>query len=808
MLDSLRADAVFSCRQLARRKTTSAAAILSLALAMGACIAAFRLIDALLLRPLPIAAPERLYILSREVVMSGGSSTLQGWSYADFRRLRDAVKGQAELIGSFSSRMDLRYGSSGEMEKANVQYVSGWMFRSFGLRPALGRLVAEDDDLAPGAHPIAVLSYDYWTRRFARDPKILGSNLVMGRRFGIGNDIFEIVGVTAPGFTGTEPGMVADIFAPAMMSALMPRPEASWIKAFVYLQPGVAPEPVRDRLRAAFQAFSAPPSNQSLALLMEPAATGDSGTQKDYRRPLAALGLLVALVLLIACANVMNLATAQAASRAREMAVRISIGAGRWRLVQLVLVESVIVALLATAAGAWFAGWSAPFVVSRINPPDNPARLSLSADWRVLGFALALAAAVTLVSGLIPALRASAVRPMSALRGGENPHSRRRLMHALIGVQAAFCFLVLFAAGLFISTFDRLSHEFTGIDAARLLNLGVVAERAEPPEFWDQITERLRATPGVASAALADWPVLDGYSFGYNSISIGGSRPPKADAWFMNVAPGWLGTMKIPLLEGRDFNAGDTSPGVALVNQAFAKQFLNGENPVGRTFEVTGGFMREFRYRIVGLVGDARYRFMREPVLPVAYVPFLRQEIAGVARARVEGNFVVRTAGASPAMLRREITGARPGFRVSSIRSQEELIRDQTVRERLLAMLGLFFAVVALLLAGVGLYGVLDYSVFQRRREIGIRMAIGARAGDIARRVTQEALAMVLAGAAAGLALGISSVRYIQALLYQAKPADALAFPALAILAVALLAALPAALRAVRIDPAATLRAE
>jgi predicted lysophospholipase L1 biosynthesis ABC-type transport system permease subunit len=269
--------------------------------------------------------------------------------------------------------------------------------------------------------------------------------------------------------------------------------------------------------------------------------------------------------------------------------------------------------------------------------------------------------------------------------------------------------------------------------------------------------------------------------------------------------------MRIPLKDGRDFRANDTSPGAAIVNEAFSKAFFNGENPVGKSFERTAGGMR---YQIVGLVRDARYRNMREPILPVAFVPFQAIDAAGAPRPVSEGTFLVRTASSNPlalaATLRREVPRARPGFRVSNIRTQAEINLRHTIRERLLAMLALFFAIVALLLAGVGLYGVLDYSVLQRRREIGIRMAIGAQAADIARRVTVDVLSMVLAGALAGLALGMASVRYIETLLYQVKPTDlgVLALPTLTILTVALLAALPAVIRAVRIDPVAMLRAE
>jgi hypothetical protein len=265
---------------------------------------------------------------------------------------------------------------------------------------------------------------------------------------------------------------------------------------------------------------------------------------------------MVGLVLLIACANVANLMTAQAAARAREMALRVSIGAGRWRLVQLVLVESAILAFLAAAIGALFAWWSAPLVVSMINPPDDPARLALPADWRVLGFGFALTIAVALLFGLTPALRASAVKPASALKGGEDPHSRRRGMHALIAAQVAFCFLVLFVAGLFAVTFDRLSKQPTGFSAERILTLDAVAKPAQPPVFWNQVAEHLRTVPGVERVALAGWPLLSGNGWN-DSVSIDGGPPSDDLAYFLKVSPGWTETMKIPFIDGRDFRAND-----------------------------------------------------------------------------------------------------------------------------------------------------------------------------------------------------------------------------------------------------------
>jgi predicted permease len=814
-LNSLRADTVFGWRQLMKRKATSAAAILSLGLAIGACTSAFRLIDALLLRPLPVTDPSRLYGLSREGkdLVDGKPATFDGWAYPAFCLMRDAVKDQARLLAiSYSQRTDLTYKSDREMEKAYLQYVSGGMFGSFGLRAAAGRLFTESDDLKPRAHPYAVLSYGYWKRRFGQDPN------AVGRTFHLGEDLFEIVGIAPEPFTGTEPGTEIDVFVPMMMHPGVLRDDWTWLRILARLKPGVAVEPVRARLHATSLAFEEKRAQgftgmakESIAryldqtVVLEPAAAGASGLQKQYRRSLTALGVLVALVLLIACANVANLMTAQAAARAREMALRVALGAGRWRLVQLVLVESALLASMAAAMGALLAWWSAPFVVGRINPPDNPAHLSLPADWRVLGFGLAVTAGVMLLFGLAPALRASAVRPASALKGGEDPHGRRRLMNALIGIQVAFCFLVLFVAGLFAATFERLSNRPAGFSTDRLLTLETVAPHAQPSIFWEQVAEHLRASPGVQTVATAGWPLLGGGSWN-GFISVNGAPPGPVLAYFLGVSPGWVDAMKIPFIDGRDFRASDTSPGAAIVNETFAKQYFNGERPIGKSFAKGSA-----RYQVVGLVRDAPYRSLRERTLPVAYVPFRPLD---ALQPIGEGTFIVRTASANPlalaSMLRREVPAARSEFRVTNIRTQAELVRAQTVRERLLAMLALFFAVVALLLAGVGLYGVLDYSVLQRRREIGIRMAIGARPGDIVRRVTAEVFGMVLVGALGGFLLGMASLPYIEALLYQVKPTDLslLALPSLAMLGATVLAALPAVVRAVRIDPVSMLRAE
>ena len=318
-------------------------------------------------------------------------------------------------------------------------------------------------------------------------------------------------------------------------------------------------------------------------------------------------------MLLIACANVANLMTALAAARAREMALRVSIGAGRLRLVQMVLVESAMLAIAAALLGAAFAWWSAPLVVRLISTPDNPAHLILPADWRVLGFGVALIAGVTVLFGLVPAVRASAIKPVSALKGGDDPHARRRLMHGMIAAQVAFCFLVVFVAGLFVATFHRLAHRPIGFDATRLLLLEIVAPKGRPPEVWTQVAESLRALPGVRGVAESGWPMLSTESW-TGEIAVSGGPPSNDWGSFLSVSPGWFETMRMRLISGRDFRPSDTFPGAAIVNEAFVRRYLKAMQPVGTTIEKVDPDGSRRRCQIVGVVSDAPYRYLREPI--------------------------------------------------------------------------------------------------------------------------------------------------------------------------------------------------
>lgn len=825
-LDTLKADAIFGYRQLKRRPAVTLSAVFSLALAIGSVTAAFRLIDAVLLRPLPVADPSSLYTVNYEITNehTGKTDEASSFSYPLFLELQSAAQAHADLfVVAYTSRTDITFASDNEMERAVRQYVSGTFFSHLGLQPALGRLLSPSDDKTPGAHPVAVISHDFWSRRFGRQPAAIG------KTFRAGTVLYEIIGVAPEGFTGTEPGTITDYFIPAMQNAeAIPRKNWQWTRIWARLRPGVTPASLQQPLqsamvnhrRARLKEFPADTPKVTLdrflnaPVVLASAASGASNTQKNYRQALLILAAIVFVVLLIACANVANLLTAQAAAREREMALRVSIGAGRARLVQLMLVECSLLALSATALGALFAWWAAPFVVGMINPPSYPLRLNMPADWRVLLFAFSLAFAVTLLFGLAPALRASAVKPASALKGGDDPHSRRRLMNVLIAAQVAFCFLVHFVSGLFLASFQRLSTQPTGfaIDRVLLLETAVkgppnAARRSE--RTWNEIASQLRAIPGVQSVALSSWGLLSGSAW-TSGVRVSNVPADAQSPYFLSIAPGWLGAMEIPLIDGRDFRPGELATtndtdGVAIVNEAFARKYFNGQNPIGKAYEynTTGNNYR--RVPIVGYVRDARYDSMREGFRPTVYVPFGENN---------GGTFVVRTANADPlplaAPLRRLVSETNPEFRVSTVTTQAELVANQTIRERLLALLSSFFAVVALVLASVGLYGVLNFAVLQRRREIGIRMALGARSAHVARHVTTDVFLMLILGSFCGLGLGLASERFIESLLFnvQATNPVLLAAPALTLFLAALLAALPPVLAATRTDPSTVLRAD
>jgi predicted permease len=820
-LDALASDVIFGWRQLNKHRTVAVVAIVSLGLAIGATTAAWRLVDAVLVRPLPVAEPDRLFSIATTFLDAENRPDYDDYfDYPTFRAYAEAAGDRADimLLGG-ATRLSIAFAAGAEPEYAVRQFVSGNVFGSFGLTPALGRLLGPNDDRTPGGHPVTVVSHEFWRHRLGGDPS------AVGRTVRVAGQPFEIVGVAPAGFTGTEPGMVTDIFLPAMMNPqALNNPGWAWFRIWVRPKPGVTAEQVREILQAVYHAdlrqrlqklpADTPKEKMDAYLgqhvLLLPAGSGVSGTQKMFRRPLLILAGLAALVLLVACVNVANLMTAQAMARAREMALRVSLGASRGRLIQLVLIESALLAIAASAVGALFAAYSAPLIVSMLASTDRPVRMILDADWRSLTFGVALTVTVTLLFGLVPALRASAVKPIGSLKGND-PRADRRLTNALVGAQMAFCAFLLFVAGLFVVTFDRLANRPLGFDHERVLLVQAEGRANLPVDVWNQVTESLRQSPGVESASLAGWAPLSGNRW-RSSARVPGETFSAEVVYVVEVAPRYFETMGIRL-DGRDFRPGDAQPGmdkqqqpvsgVGIVNEAFARAYFAGKSPVGRQVNM-GPKERATSMEIVGLVGDAAYFDVREPIRPTIYLPL---------ESRSGATLIVRTAGEPGAMgatLRREVVRARSDLRVRTVEPQTTFVRQQMLRERLLAALSSFFALVALALAAVGLYGVLNYAVVRQRREIGIRMALGARAVHVIRKVTTRMIALVATGSLVGVAAAVTFGRVFQALLFQVSATDAssILVPLATLGVAAVCAAVPPVLRATRIDPAQTLRTE
>lgn len=819
--ESLLADLVFGARQLAKHRTQTAAAVLSLALTTGACTAAFRLIDAALLRTLPVAGAGNLFVAQYEFQNQHGRPDIGDiFEYPTFRKLRQAASTDAIVmaIGPATSSK-IRLDGADVEERVKRQYVSGTMFDTFGLRPALGRLLTLADDSKPGAHPYAVLSHEYWTRRFAGDPA------VTGKTFQLGGTVFEIIGVAPEGFTGTAPGTFTDIFIPTMMNAAaIEARDWGWFHTWVKVAPGANPEIVRAKLAAAFSldrrertrtwtdiSQSRIENYVSARFTLRPAAAGFSGLQRDYHSAMTILAALVALLLLIACANIANLMLARATARAREMALRVSIGAGRSRLIRMVMAECALLAILSSLLGALFARWAAPFVASMINPPDDPVRLVLDSGARVFGFVVLLTAGAVFVFGIAPALRASSVRPAAVLRGG-NTRARGGLMRAMLAGQTALCLIVILFATLFVSTLERLRSDPPGFSAERLLAVEAKSQGGRPDAAWESVEQRVRQLPGVESAALCSWALLSGSTWIFGMRLDASSEWERSPPYLLGVAPGWFETMRIPLLGGRGFNAGETAPDVAVVNQAFAKRYFNGENPAGRSFQRSREGGAPSVVTIVGWVGDAKYLNLREQIRPTVYTPFRSIPAKNEKQVKEWSTIMVRTRTADPMSLSSElrdaIPAAAPGFRMVNLSSQQEFINAQMLRERMLATLSLFFAVVAVALAGVGLYGVLNYVVRGRWRDIGIRIALGARPRRVAAELASPVALPLVIGAIAGIAVGLSLEHYLSALLYRVKVAEAsvLIPVAGAIMVIAIAAAIAPIARAIRLDPVRALR--
>jgi predicted permease len=818
--ESVLRDIVFGLRLCRRDKIVTAAAVISLSLAIGACAAGFSLVDALVLRPLPVDDPGSLIRLALRA--PGDTRDALSFNYPLFRDLREAGRSQVSLLAlSDQRRQDATFDDSGQPEKVYGQWVSGDTFGVLGITPALGRVLAPSDDVTPGQHPVAVLSHDFWTRRFGGSPEVLG------RWVTIREKPLQIVGVAEKGFTGVAPGIMTDLWAPTMMwdARAIADSGTRWFQIWGRLQPAAAAQQARTILQTVLTTFQREQASLrpeeprerleqlvNTRLHLRPAANGASGLREEFERPLWILVGIAALVLLIACANVASLLVARATSREREMALRVSIGAGRGRLVQQVLIESGMIAFASCAIGAVLATVAAPAIASLLSTSRTIVRLDLQMNWRLLLFVAGLGSLVTFLFGLAPALRASAVLPGDALKsGGGRQTPRIGLFRPLVAAQVAFSFVVLFAAGLCLTSFVKLLQTDLGFDRDNVVLARVATGPASPdatgsPEIWQQLQEQLQGLPDIESASLSPWALFEGP--GRNKgVRVAGRAVDAYMPWYLSVSPGFFGTMRIPLVAGRDFEWRDAqpdAPSAVIVNESFARRYFPGESPLGKRFFRVDGGATLAAQDIIGVVRDAKYTSLREPAPPTVYDPY-RPGPASMVQIRTRLD-----TGALTAILRDELPRARAGFRLGDVVLQSTLVDNTLVRDRALALLSVFFSLVAITLVIVGLHGVLSYGLVQRTREIGIRLALGAQPSRVAGCVVSEVGPMAIVGLIAGAAGAAFAGRFITPLLVAVTPSDfwSVSAPLGCVLAACALAALVPMGRAIRIDPVIALRSE
>ncbi len=821
-LESLAADVRYALRSLRASPGFTLVAVLSLGLGIGANTAIFSLVDAVMLRSLPVSRPEELV----QVTMGAASGDFTNPLWEELRDRQDVFAG---AFATADERFDLAGG--GEVRPVDGAWVSGGFFGALGVAPAAGRLLAATDDFR-GCPAVAVLGHGFWQGAYG------GAAGAVGRTVSLNGHPFQIVGVAGRGFTGVEVGRAAQVFAPLCARAVLEGGDGGldqrsfwFLRVVGRLEEGVTPAAARARLAAlapAVFAATLPPDWDEAGqreylkntLDVVPAATGHSGLRFRYRDALLALTGVVGLVLLIACANVAGLLLARAAARRREVAIRLAIGAGRGRLVRQLLTESLLVALLGGVVGLVFASWAGGILVRLLSTRSNAVRLDLSVDARLLAFTLAVSTATAVLFGLAPAWRATRVDPHAAMqatgRSVAEGHSRPTLGRALVVGQIALSLVLVLGAGLMLGTFRGLatldpgfSSEGVLLASVDLRNAGFSEERL--PGVKREILGAVRAVPGVRSASASALTPVSGAAWN-GRVEVDGyvpTGPHDALVFFNAVSDGFFATLGTPLLAGRDFGRGEAagSEPVAVINQAMARKFFGGASPLGRRIGLRDGPDPGRSVRVVGVVGNTKYRTLREESEPLVYLPL--EQDAGLGPSL---SLELRGHG-PPAALVPAVTAAVGGIdRGISLRyaTLREQVDASLTQERLLATLSGFFGALALLLAAVGLYGTMAYSVARRRGEIGIRIALGAARSRVVRLVLGEVGRMVLAGVALGALAAAVMVRRVAPFLFGLAPSDPATW-ALSALTLAVAAAAAGALpawRAARVDPMDSLREE
>jgi putative ABC transport system permease protein len=830
-------DLNYALRTLRRTPGFTAIAVLTLGLGIGANTAIFTLLDQVLLRLLPVKDPHELVLLTMRGKHYGsnwGMNAISYPMYKDFQAHNEVFSGMFARFPLYSS---VTIGNASERVKAEL--VSGTYFDVLGVGTAIGRPFTPDDDKTPHGHPVVMLSYNYWKRRFGGRADVIGSTMLLS------SQRMTIIGVTQAGFDGVELGDPPAIFVPLMMEVeLMPlnkdmlsNRRNRWVNTFGRLKPGITLAQAKASLQPfmhsmlenevreeAFRNASPYDREQFLKCWMDvlPGGQGRQSVQRELSTPLWVLMATTGMVLLIACANIANLLLARATRRQKEMAIRLAIGASRGRIISQLLIEMLALSVMGGALGLLLAFGADKALMSLYLPADS-ARLNISTwpDFRVLVFTFAVSALTALAFGLVPALQTTKPNVGKVLKDEASAvvgSGNRGLRKSLVVVQVALSLLLLIGAGLFLRSLENLSKLGPGFTAERLIGYSI--ERTKL--MFREITDNLGALPGVQSVGLASMRILENNEWD-SSMSVEGYNPDKPDdraqPYMNQVSPNYFAALGVPIIAGRDFtmadnhevkhgpDADDFVPTVVMINETFAKKYFAGRNPLGRHlgFGTDPGTPTDME--VIGVVKDIKYTNLRDEIPPQAFVPYMPSRFVG------NMTVYVRTTGEPTALMnsiRSKVRDIDANLPIYDMRTTDDQIANSLAAERMIASLSTVFGFLATILAAVGLYGLMAYNVVQRTREIGIRMALGAAQTDVVWMVMRDVLLLVGVGVAVGIPASLGLARIVQSQLYGLSAHD----PWTLMLATGGLAAIAAAAgyipaaRASRLDPTAALRYE
>jgi predicted permease len=847
-LDTAFRDLKYALRTLARTPGFTAIAILTLALGIGANTAIFTLLDQILLRLLPVKNPQELVLLTMRGHHYGSNWGGNAISHPMFRDFAAHNEVFSDMFARFPFDASLSF--NGQAEHVQMEMVSGTYFSTLGINPILGRVFTTEDDRLPDAYPYVILSYAYWQSRFSADPEVLGKDLI------VNNYKMTVVGVLQPGFNGVQLERSPKIFVPLMMEKemLVGNPDDMlkerrnrWVNAFGRLKPGITREQAKASLQPfmhsmlemevkekAFAHASPYDREQFLKCTIDvlPGSQGRSYARQTLSTPLWVLMATTGLVLLIACANLANLLLVRGSARKKEIAIRLAMGATRPRIILQLLVESLSLSAIGALAGLALAYWGDKALMAVYLPSDSGGlKISTTPDLRILLFTFAVTVVTGVLFGLMPALQTTKPNVASTLKdeaaavvGGGHGLLRKSLVIA----QVTLSLLLLIGAGLFTKSLGNLRDLGPGFSPQNLVGFEIDPSYSgynvpRLKAFYPQLLEALSSLPGVQSAGLASVRILEDNEWD-SSMTVEGFTPPSPDAHpepYMNqVSPNYFATLGVPIVNGRDFRTSDTGEvkhnpeeqgdrgwqsATVMINETFAKKYFAGRNPVGMHLGFGSDPGTPTDMEIIGVVKDIKYTSLRDDIPPQAYLPYMADRFLG-------GMVIYVRTTADPTLLmssiRSKLRDLDPNIPISNMRTTEVQINNSLSTERMIASLSAVFGFLATLLAVIGLYGVMAYTVAQRTREVGIRMALGAAQGSVIWMVMREVLILIAIGVAAGVPAALALTKLVQSQLFGLSPHDpaTLVLATIALAFVASAAGYIPAWRASRLDPMKALR--